>query len=189
MHNPFATNFVSPGKLNFVFTEGEGLETLLTRLAACDWRAQIRGPHGSGKSTLLHSLTQKLQSQFEVAYLQPRNFSGINALPRHLLTSRPALFAIDGLELLPKRDQQRLLVWARTYQVGLLITSHQPVSLPILYQTQPSSAVFQQIVQRLLGGAPAMFTQQEITQAFAKHQGDVRAALFELYDKFEEVKA
>jgi len=186
MQNPFSTNFVRPGKLEFVFTGDDSLETVSARLAACDWRAQILGPHGSGKSTLLRNLTQQLQLQFEVTCLQPREFRSINALPRHLLTSRSALFAIDGLELLAKRDQRQLLNWARTHQVGLLITTHQPVALPILYRTRPTSTVFQQIVQRLLGDARSVFTQQEMTQTFEKHKGNIREALFAMYDKFAE---
>ena len=188
MHNPFATNFISPGKLDFVFPGDDCLENLSARLATCDWRAQILGPHGSGKSTLLRNLTQRLQSQFEVTFWQPRDLQDIDTLPRHVLTSRSALFAIDGLEQLPSKAQARLLVWAQTYEVGLLVTPHQPVKLPVLHQTQPNHAVFQQIVQRLLGDARSIFTQQEVTQTFDQHRGNFREALFELYDKFEAAK-
>jgi hypothetical protein len=54
--NPFASRFVRPGALPFLFDRGISVEILLDGLRRNAWWGQIVGAHGSGKSTLLATL-------------------------------------------------------------------------------------------------------------------------------------
>ena len=61
--NPFSTRFIQPGAIPFVFPAGS------RRSATCaqgwrqsGWWGEITGPHGSGKSTLLAALIPRLDS-------------------------------------------------------------------------------------------------------------------------------
>src|ERR1700733_2507071 len=59
--NPFASRWVRPGALPYLFPPGEGVQMLVERLRINGGRGQIVGPHGSGKSTLLASLLPELE--------------------------------------------------------------------------------------------------------------------------------
>src|SRR5437764_10280820 len=59
--NPFATRFIRPGAIPFLFLDGDSAEAIIERLKANHWRGQIVGEHGSGKSTLVATLIPLLE--------------------------------------------------------------------------------------------------------------------------------
>jgi hypothetical protein len=95
------------------------------------------------------------------------------------------LIAVDGYEQLSCLSRWRLAWLCRRRRLGLLVTAHQPVGLPMLYRTQPGPELFDGLIERLLGDEFAPAWREAAAQAFAKRQGNVREALFDLYDVYE----
>src|SRR5205809_770947 len=60
--NPFATRFIRPGAIPFLFLDGNSAAAIVERLKANNWRGQIMGEHGSGKSTLVATLVPVLKA-------------------------------------------------------------------------------------------------------------------------------
>ncbi len=62
-NNPFASRFIRPGAIEYLFDQGQSVEGLMDQFCnSLGRRAAIVGPHGSGKSTLLHTLVPRLGS-------------------------------------------------------------------------------------------------------------------------------
>ena len=62
---------------------------------------------------------------------------------------------------------------------GLIVTSHQPGLLPTLHEHSTTPELLAEIVTELGGEADP----EEIAELFARHGGDLRLALRELYDR------
>src|SRR6476469_9808642 len=60
--NPFATRFIRPGAIPFLFLDDDSAEAIVERLKANKWWGQIIGAHGSGKSTLVAMLIPLLEA-------------------------------------------------------------------------------------------------------------------------------
>jgi len=92
--NPFATRFVRPGSVPFLFAHQETVEQLVDRLGKARWYGQIVGPHGSGKSTLLASMLPGLRAERPVALYalsdQSRGWGRAGCRPRRRLEARRA---------------------------------------------------------------------------------------------------
>jgi energy-coupling factor transporter ATP-binding protein EcfA2 len=186
-HNPFATRYVRPGALEYVFSEGDSAAAVVDRLAAAGWRGAIVGRHGSGKSTLLAALRPELSARGrKLAWCELHD--GQRRLPVTLEPRElgPAgLVVVDGYEQLGGVARARLRWRCRRRGWGLLVTAHRPVGLPTLLETAPSPALAQALVRRLTAGRPQQIDEEEVAAAFAAHAGDVRETLFALYDLYE----
>lgn len=192
--NPFVTRRVRPGAIPFIFPPGDSLEALLQRLGdPCGW-GQIIGPHGSGKSTLLHTLLAELRQQGVRV-----EFFTLNQSQRRL----PMTFAetrrwdhntqvlVDGYEQLSWWNRWRLQRFCRRRHAGLLVTAHRDMGLPTLYQTAVSLRTAQAVVDHLLHEfssriTPAPITPDDVAQSCDQHQGNLREALFALYDLYQQ---
>jgi hypothetical protein len=186
--NPFATRYVRPGAMPFLFPLGESAPKLIQQLAAQGWWGQIVGPHGSGKSTLLATLLPALARRG----CAPRLFAlhdGQRSLPVELSASSErdvrVIVAIDGYEQLSPWSRFRLKRLCRMRGWGLLVTSHRPVGLPTLFRTAPDGGLVIEITAQLLGSGPISIEREDILRAFARHGANVREVLFELYDVYE----
>ncbi|MBN1590831.1 MAG: hypothetical protein JW888_15065 [Pirellulales bacterium] len=203
--NPFSTRHVRPGAIPYFFPAGEDVSSVLQRLARNVWQGQIVGPHGSGKSTLLSTLLpaiEKSGKQVTVVALH----DGQRRLPPDVLreTSRGKrararrtnmgdqpphgnrLLVVDGYEQLPWWRRYWLERRCRRRGMGLLVTSHRSVGLPEVYRTSIDSQRAERIVARLLSDWPEMIAAEEIVPCLERHGQDLREALFELYDLFEQ---
>jgi hypothetical protein len=184
--NPFATRFTRPGAIEYRFPEGVTAEGLVSRLRVIEWRGQIVGPHGSGKSTLLHSLMPAIERAGKTPQLVTLH-EGQRRLPTsidNLLPEASSLLIVDGYEQLGRLAKWRLMRACRKRGAGLLVTSHAPVGLPTLYSVEPSLATTQAIVRELTSDI-ARIEEAEVARCFAKHEGNIRETLFELYDLVE----
>ncbi|MCL6503431.1 MAG: hypothetical protein K6T86_12145 [Pirellulales bacterium] len=190
--NPFASRCVRPGAMTFIYPPGLSAQRLVQQLAQQDWRGAIVGGHGSGKSTLLAELFAEAQR----AGRQPWHVvlqAGHRRLPLPLeaiaACGPSGLLLIDGYEQLGRWYRWRLARHCRRAGVGQLVTTHAPCELPTLLVLEPTLELFLQIVQQLARGQALPFERQDIEAAYAQANGNLRDALFALYDLFEERRA
>ena len=82
----------------------------------------------------------------------------------------------------------RLLLkrFCRTHGVGLVVASHRSAHLPSLYETAVDDTRAWRVVQRLQSGFPPRIEIGDLLQRLARHEGNLREALFDLYDLYEE---
>ncbi len=184
--NPFATRFIKPGALDYVFPSGITAGSLAADLQSQHWRGSIIGPHGSGKSSLLaalHPAFEQLGRKIVQQQVQGRRGLDWSALAWRNWNDH-TLVIIDGYEQLSL--WQCLLLRARCRQrgAGLLVTAHQPVRLPLLFTTKPKLELALDIVQRLLPESDDRITPSDVAEAYVQHQGNLREMLLSLFDVF-----
>jgi hypothetical protein len=178
--NPFAADRVL--SVRYELSEGDA-GTLLARLERLRYRGAIVGPHGTGKTTLLEDLEKPLAGLgFRVTHL--RLDSETRRLSRRCLSQLAAtlgardFICLDGAEQLG-RVRWLMFRWRTRRAGGVLITSHRPGLLPTLIECTTSPALLDRIVTRL---APPMGGGRTAQDLFARHHGNLRDALRELYD-------
>lgn len=165
---------------------------LLRRLREAEYRGAIVGPHGSGKTTLLGELTPRLEAEgLQVRGL--RLHDGMRRLPSEVehawlaeLDTR-TLLVLDGAEQLGRLAWWRLRQRSRSAG-GLLITTHRPGRLPTLLTTSTSPELLASLIDDLLRplappqAANLRLRLPDAAQLYARHDGNLRLALRELYD-------
>jgi len=162
---------------------------LLARLAAFGHRAALVGPHGHGKTTLLEDLAARLEGRgFRLRAVtlhegdrrlttdQERNFLAD-------LTPRDCLL-LDGAEQLSPRSWRRLEQGSRAAG-GLVVTSHRAGLLPTLLECRTTPELLAGLIQELLG-PDANGSRPTAEDLYARHRGNLRDALRELYDLWAE---
>jgi len=186
--NPFSTRCVRPGAIEFRFEAGVEARQLVERLAAQQWRGQIIGPHGTGKSTLLRTLVPWLEQagrQLVLVSLSPGQRWWRPTATQARSWNEQTLIVIDGYEQLNAWSRWRWRNWCRRRRVGLLVTAHQDVGLPTLFQSGVALEVAQAIVRDLQRGAVVLVGPDDVATAVEARQGNLREALFDLYDLYE----
>lgn len=188
--NPFATRFTRPGAIPPLDALGLPLDLafLVTRLRSLG-SAAIVGPHGRGKTTLLVAIADRLADDgMPVVVLRSRKWrDGFAAIRAITAAPAGAVVCIDGWETLgPFRGPLRPI--ARLLGRGLLVTSHGAAGLPVLWECATSAALLGAIVARLPdhGGR---IDAEAVAAAFARHGGDLRESLSDLYDRYERPAA
>lgn len=188
LSNPFATRYTRPGAIEYRWPAGNSPAELIARLQALSWRGEIAGPHGSGKSTLLAALAPAL----EASGRQVMTFTlaeGMRRLPggnAQLSKAGPTTIVIvDGYEQLSGWSRWMLRSACRRRRSGLLVTTHRPTGLPRLLTTSVEPDVAIQIVSQLVGPGGSV-RPEEVLPALEASRGNLREALFHLYDLFEQ---
>jgi hypothetical protein len=130
--NPFASRFLRPGVVPFLFPESDTADTIVQRLARHRWWGEIVGPHGSGKSTLLVTLipaVERVGRQPALATLH----QGQRQMPALGATalSNDHVLIVDGYEQLSWWSKWQLQWRCRRAGCGLLVTSHRETGLPL----------------------------------------------------------
>lgn len=196
MVNPFATRYTRPGAIPFLFPEGGSLQRLLEQLAVQGHWGQIIGPHGSGKSTLLTQLVSELTKAGQQVFVITLH-QGERRPPAWPPPAGTQVVAIDGYEQLGWLWRWRVKVWCRRHASGLLVTAHRNVGLPTLWTTTPDLATLRRVVDHLWATvlrdasagqavADASSSNDELAAALAAAQGNLREALFHLYDLYQQ---
>ena len=177
--NPFAADRVL--SIRYELPEGQG-GRLLARLERLHYRAAIVGSRGTGKTTLLEDLeTPLVRLGFRVTHL--RLDAGHRRFPRTCLAATLGardLVCLDGAEQLGRVRWMRFR-WRTRRAGGVLITSHRPGLLPTLIECATSPELLDGIVSRL---APRTGAAPVPADLFARHHGNLRDALRELYDVY-----
>jgi energy-coupling factor transporter ATP-binding protein EcfA2 len=162
-------------------------EELLSRLAGLGFRAALVGPNGSGKTTLLEDLAARLEERgfrLRSVTLHEGDRRLTRDQERNLfvdLTPRDCLL-LDGAEQLEPRAWKRVERQSRAGG-GLVVTSHRAGLLPTFLQCETTPELLGEIVRELAGeeaGAPSP------AELYARHRGNLREALRELYDRWAE---
>jgi hypothetical protein len=188
--NPFATRWVRPGAIPYLFPPGEGAAELVDRLRDRGWRGQVVGPHGSGKSTLLAALMPELRRAGKDPVLIALHDGQRRLAPtdRRALppAAHPAILILDGYEQLGRWARFLLRSRCRRYGHGLLVTAHAPVGLPDLFRTTVTAESAQAVVDHLTPPGPGCtVTQADVRERLDARSGNLREALFDLYDLHE----
>jgi hypothetical protein len=186
--NPFCSRRVRPGGIPYQFPSGQSAAHLVDLLRRNVWWGQIVGPHGSGKSALLATLMPDIERAGRRPLLVELH-DGQRRLPLDLKRTpgldRSTLLIVDGYEQLGFWQRLRLKGFCRRRGLGLLLVCHAPVGLPDLCHTSPNPELAQQIVGQLQRDYPAHVTAGDVAERFARHGGNMRELLFELYDLYE----
>ena len=181
--NPFSTDRVL--KIRYR-PRGWTWDNLLDRLARLDYRAAIVGPEGRGKTTLMEDLEPHLRRRgLGVRHLRlTRERPAFD--PRWLrefftATTPTDVLLFDGAEQLSRLGWWRFRRAARRAR-GLVITSHRAGMLPTLVECETDAHLLGDIARDLAPGSA-----EDGAELFARHGGNVREALRELYDRYAEV--
>ena len=191
--NPFATRWTRPGQLCFVF-EGEGSASgLLRQLEQQHYRGQIVGPHGSGKSTLLHELQRRCADAGRhvriIRVTGPpwrASWSVMRGRAKASVRGTPQLLLVDGFEQLPVVVRWWLRSVTRLRQMGLVVTAHRNMGLPVLYRTRVTAQVATTVINQLTQHVSRQSRPTDVSRRLVRHRGNLREVLFELYDEFSQ---
>jgi hypothetical protein len=186
--NPFSTRCVRPGALPFLFRNGESAQALVLRLREQNWWGEIIGPHGSGKSTLVAALVAELhaagrETRVHAFHDGVVRFTGLS--PRAPGLHPAVVLIIDGYEQLSLWQKYRVRRLCRRAGCGLVTTAHHPAGLPELYRTSMAPDVASAVFAELTRDQPALVTASELQKSLAVRKGNLRDALFDLYDLHE----
>jgi energy-coupling factor transporter ATP-binding protein EcfA2 len=162
-------------------------DALLARIEELNYRAAIVGPDGSGKTTLLEDLQRAFAEQGRKTRMVFVNDTcPLDPPACRLLLSEltpDELVLLDGADLIPR------FCWSLTkrhtirHAFGLLITSHRAGLLPTLLECSTTPQLLSEITRELLPPGHAIPPEQ-LTTLFARHQGNLRSCLRELYDLY-----
>ncbi len=173
--NPFAVHRVLRERYRLSAFEWQ---ELMARLELLGRRGAIVGPHGSGKTTLLEDLAGRLEGQgWRIHMLR------FNADQRRLgvpsTWERGDFVLCDGAEQLSVIDWRRLARRARSAG-GMVITTHRAGRSTVLHRCETSPELLRNLAASL--GEP--LSVRECGELYARHDGNLRAALSELYDRW-----
>jgi hypothetical protein len=186
--NPFTTRFIRPGSLAPRDAEGNPLDVaaIVGRLADLGGTAAIEGPHGSGKTTLLVAVAESLATTGRLAGMVRLRAWGDGVRAVRLVSRAAAgtMVLVDSWERMGPVAARVALWSARRRGCGLLVTSHRPTGLPVLVQGRTSVALLERLVAALPNHG-GLIAADDIAAAHATHDGNLREALLDLYDRFE----
>ncbi|HVA46379.1 MAG TPA: hypothetical protein VNH11_08400 [Pirellulales bacterium] len=188
-NNPFSTRRTRPGAIAFRFEDGEEAGTVVERLRSNEWWGQIVGPHGSGKSTLLATLLPALEAagrrvQLIALHEGERRLPLVKDAWRGLSASTQII--VDGYEQLGPFARWSLTRRCRRCGCGLLVTTHRDLGLPTIWTMNPRLELAKDLVRDLLPPGDETIADRDIESAWHARHGNLREALFDLYDLFEQ---
>jgi hypothetical protein len=125
--------------------------------------------------------------------------AGQRTLPRDYITSlretaeqggaaqiAATIAAIDGIEQLSAWSRMRLNRICKAQHAGLLVASHRAARLPVIYQTAIDVPRAWRVVERFQDGFLPLVRLSDLVERLAQRHNNLREALFDLYDIYEE---
>ena len=158
--------------------------SVFAALEQSGWTGGIVGPHGSGKTTLLLRLQEMMQAKkihaefFQCLEQEP----SLSSMDWKRISDKPpgTVLLLDGADLVSRRAWGRLRSLARS-GLGLITTSHHDLrGCPTVYTTDPSPERLADLIRHL---HPRILDEANPETLYAKHEGNIRDALRELYDR------
>jgi len=173
--NPFASDRVE--SLRYRLPDGLTWDELLWRLASLRFRAALVGPHGRGKTTLLEDLAPRLTARgFRVRTVTLRQDERRVDWQRFRDLAPDDILFLDGAELLGRPAWLRVRFHCRRAG-GLIVTSHRPGLLSTLLECETTPELLADLMRELTG------EELEVGELFDRHGGNLRLALWEMYDR------
>ena len=213
LSNPFATKFVTAGRLAFAGLGEQALDGLAKTLIKQKGPYQIIGPHGVGKTTLTYDLEERVERLCgsDTAFNFLRKTISRSGEVRFANSSRHAtwkedfsenefaggnsisvetLLVLDGVERLSWFQRLALLKSCRKKRIGLLLTSHRHVwGVRTLVELEPKFSRFESVCNELTAGREFQLASQRLHEIFSNVKGNMREALMTCYDDFEASRA
>ncbi|HOX01602.1 MAG TPA: hypothetical protein P5555_04030 [Candidatus Paceibacterota bacterium] len=181
--NPFRSERID--RLEYEFLEGS-IEAVWARWRQMGNRGCIIGPEGSGKTALLDRLAAGLAERgYGVHRVQLRPDRGggspASVLPCPAGIESGDVILMDGADLLDARAWRR---WERALRApaGLIATSHRRAMLPVLFRCETTPELLFRLLGRLVDRSDEGLHSLAI-ELFHRHQGNLRAAFRECYDR------
>jgi hypothetical protein len=185
--NPFATRHTRPGVLPALDEHGALLDiaALADRCLALP-AAAIEGPHGHGKTTISTRIIEHLGERgLPVVVVRMRSVAdGGRAFLAVVRAGRGTLVCIDGWERLGRVAAAAVRLAALCRGLRLLVTAHRATGLPVVMRCTTSEPLLRALVERLPDDG-GRISAADIAAAFARHGGNLRESLYDLYDRFE----
>jgi hypothetical protein len=188
--NPFCASRLRPGTIDFIFEHGMSLAQLVDALEVNRWRGEITGRHGTGKSTLLAALIPAIEGRGRLVK-SVASAAEQRKLPRGYLTSLRltaglGVAVVDGIEQLSAWSRLRLKRCCKSNGLGLVAASHRSTRLPRIYQTAIDVPRAWKVVERLQESFAPLVRISDLVDRLAQRHGNLREALFDLYDLYEQ---
>ena len=206
--NPFATKFLSAGRLPFIGLCENTLDRLAETLIRQGCHGQIVGPHGVGKTTLTFEIEKRMErlrgtgTAFKFIRKTIGSRGGVrlarSSMSGDFLTSdsSPAMgfnktiLVLDGVERLSWFQRLALLKSCQRKRIGLLITSHRRIwGVPILVELDPDLSRFESVFKTLTTDNDFQLSSARLNEIFCDNEGNMREALMTCYDEFEASRA
>jgi len=156
-------------------------DRLLDRLETLGGRGTVVGDHGRGKTTLLEELERCLAPSALLVTIPAEATDPLGtALAAGDVTGR--------LVLLDRSERLGTIAWRRLRRAwrsaaGLVITRHRPGRLPTLVRLETTPGLLLELALELTPDLPAD-TVAVLPAVFARHDGNIRECLRELYDRY-----
>lgn len=181
--NPFSTDRVL--RQRYRLTEA-AWKRLLEKLSFHCGRGALVGPKGSGKTTLLEDLARRLAHPGHRVTLV-RLSAEAPRLPANFNHGFFQSLGPADAVLLDGAEQLSLPAWLhfrwQTRRAGIVVvTTHRAGRLPLLHRCTTTPALLYEIVSSL----GVDLDPDEAARLHARHRGNLREALRELYDRCAE---
>ncbi len=176
--NPFSASCVQPGAVEFLLA-ADDWQALWGRLATHRGPWQMVGPHGVGKTTLARQLVRHWSKQGQPAAI-------LDARRRRPAEGPDgAWWLVDAIEGASRWTRWRWKREARRRAQGLILLSHHDVGVQTLIRLEPKVEVLHSVVAHLTHRGDANVTREDVAASFERAEGNLRKALFLLYDIHE----
>ncbi|MGQ9562286.1 MAG: hypothetical protein ACUVQG_04460 [Thermogutta sp.] len=188
VENPFSARFVRPGAIPYIFPPGCSAESVYEVFVANQRLGAVIGPHGAGKSAFITAMTAWMENHNQPC-LRLELHDGQRTLDQttwqQLESLQDTVVTVDGYEQLSAWSRYQLRRLCRKKNLGLIVTAHSDIELPLLYAPEPNEDLAWQIVQYLLARGDPLISREDVQVSFNRHQGNLREMLFDLYDLYE----
>jgi hypothetical protein len=179
--NPFRSARVDA--LAYRPPEAGGIEAIEAAWGRHHFRGALVGPHGHGKTTLMHELVRRYERKHAGSAVRVVQVSAehgwLSPALRYAVRDRGGLLVVDGVDLLGPVARWRL----RRRRGALLVTTHRAIGLPTIAVCRTTPRLLGELVDELSPTASAALGDAEIQALWQRHDGNVRRALRELYDR------
>lgn len=185
--NPFATRHTRPGMLPPLDDRGEPIDPARLLAGVGPGRVvAVMGPHGHGKSTLVAAVAVAARAAgWAVREVRVRSpLESWRPVAAAIAAARGTFLACDGWERAFPGTATAVRIIAAARGLRVVVTVHRRGSLPILARCDTSPRLLAQLVARLPDHA-GLISAHDVDDAYRRHEGNLREALYDLYDRFE----